>query len=321
MKEIQIGINDSEQRVDKFLFKLFGDLAGGMVYKWIRKKRIKINGKKTENSYKLKEGDVVSLYVNDEFFPESFKENADNSVQKETKAVDKTAAIKKLNQNGIKIVYEDDNIMLIDKKSGINSHGGDNSALSEVINYLNEVGAYNSGDSLTFSPSLCNRIDRNTAGIVIIAKNAAALREMNERIKNREIRKFYLLKAEGNIALKEGFIEGYLVNDEKNNITRYYKEPKKYSKYSRTNFRVLKRENGYSIAEAELVTGRKHQIRVHFASIGHPLCGDVKYGAKRNGKNDYQNLAAYKLTFDFKSDGILSYLKGKTFTAGYEKNF
>lgn len=321
MKEITVGINDAEQRVDKFLFKLFGDAAGGMVYKWIRKKRIKINGKKTENSYKLQIGDVISLYVNDEFFPESIKNNVDNSVQKDTKIVDKEAVIKELNKQGIKIVYEDDNLILINKKSGINSHGGENSALGVVTNYLEKTGNYNPSESFTFSPSLCNRIDRNTEGIVIIAKNAAALREMNERIKNREIHKFYLLDAEGTIKSKEGFIEGYLVNDESLNITKYYKEPRKNSKYSRTNFKVLKTENGCSTVEAELITGRKHQIRVHFSSIGHPLCGDVKYGAKKNGRSDYQKLFAYKLIFDFKNEGILDYLNGKIFFADEQKNF
>lgn len=316
MKEIRIGTNDSGQRLDKFLFKLFKTASSGMIYKWLRKKRVKINGKREENSYMLNEGDVISLYVNDEFFPSDFNDESflKSSSDKKINKSDKDSAALSLKNKGVEIVYNDNNIILINKKSGINSHGGENSALSITIDYLKETGEYKKNESLTFTPSLCNRIDRNTEGIVIIAKNAAALREMNERIKNREIHKFYLLKAEGSFKQKEGVIEGYLLNDEALNRTSFHKTKVKGSKYSMTKYRVLSEKNGESTVEAELVTGRKHQIRVHFSAIGHPLIGDVKYGAKKNGSKSYQRLCAYKLEFDFKEKGILSYLDKKSFS-------
>ncbi|MBQ7096881.1 MAG: RluA family pseudouridine synthase [Clostridia bacterium] len=293
MKKFVAGANDAGQRLDKYLSKLLKNASMGMIYKWIRKKRVKINGKKQEISYQLQQGDVLELYINDEFFPESEKvpEYLESDVD-------------------LCVVYEDGNILVADKPSGMAAHGEKGCLLENIQGYLFKKGEYNPKNEQTFAPALCNRIDRNTSGLVIAAKNASALRTMNEKIRLREISKFYLLKIENHQNLpKSGKIAGYTLKNEGERKIYFFETEKSGSKYSETLFRKL---DDWGNVEAQLITGRTHQIRAGFAHMGCPLVGDVKYGATKNGKRDFQQLRAYKIVFDFESDaGELGYLKGK----------
>lgn len=295
MKQITVNGNDAGQRLDRLLGKILTDAPKSLIYKWIRKKRVKVNGKKQDAAYMLKEGDMLELYINDEFFAES-------------------RIPEYLNGNSdIDVFYEDENIIIVNKPSGLAAHGGGNNfdnLICRIQAYLYQSGEYRPETEKTFAPSLCNRIDRNTSGLVIAAKNAAALRVLNEKIRQREVAKYYLLKTETVPTPPEGTIEGYTVKNEKENKVYFYKKPIENSKHCVTHYRVL--ENG--TVEARLETGRTHQIRASFAAIGCPLSGDVKYGAKPNGRHDFQALAAYKIEFDFSTDaGILNYLNKKVF--------
>ncbi len=288
MKKLIIGKNDAGQRLDKFLAKLMKNAPMGMIYKWIRKKRVKVNGKKQEISYMLTVGDALELYINDEFFDDAPK------------------IVKK--SSPLAVVYEDTNLLIADKPSGIAAHGEEDCLLDRIQSYLFEKGEYDPNRENTFAPSLCNRIDKNTSGLVIAAKNAAALRLINEKLKNREIDKFYAAKVEGELKSKEGTIEGYTKKDEKNRKMEFFKTETSGAKYCKTQYKVI-RDN---LVEVKLLTGRTHQIRASFAAIGHPLVGDVKYGAAKNGRRDFQMLRAYKIEFNFKTPAEgLEYLNGK----------
>jgi 23S rRNA pseudouridine955/2504/2580 synthase len=297
MKSVVINKNDADQRVDKFLSKFCKNMPQSMLYKAIRKKRIKVNGKKTEINYRLKEGDKLDLYINDEFFSTT----SYNEYKNITPRLD--------------VIYEDENIILMDKKAGMLSHDNKGEKSDTLLNhmkaYLYQKGEYRPEEEHSFSPALCNRIDRNTAGIVIAAKNASALKLLNEKIKSREIKKYYLCLAEGIFKEKEGTLKGSLTkNHEENKV--YIKEDGE--KNIVTKYKVIKENDDTSVAEIELITGRTHQIRAHLASIGHPLVGDTKYGAKKKLKGHIgQALCAYKIKFDFCDENFLSYLNGKTF--------
>ncbi len=295
MKKFIAGQNDIDQRLDKFLSKLLKDVPMGMIYKWIRKKRVKVNGKKQEISYMLKLGDVLELYINDEFFSE------------------KEISVKK--SLPLSIVYEDQNIIIADKPSGIASHGEDGCLLERIQFYLFQKGEFDPKSENTFRPSLSNRLDKNTSGLVIAAKNANALREINQKLKNHEIDKYYVMKLEKPISPKQGIIEGYTLKNEKERKVYFYDKEITGSKYVKTEYRSLDTEG---TVEAKLITGRTHQIRASFSHLGYPLKGDVKYGAQKDGKSSFQELRSYKLVFNFKtpSNG-LDYLNGKIIETDY----
>lgn len=304
MKSVVIEKNDSNQRLDKFLTKSYPNLPKTLMYKYIRIKRIKVNGKRAEISTRLNVGDVVDMYINDEFF-----------VQKET-VYDFMKASKNLD-----IVYEDDNIILLNKKVGILSHPDDREFIDTLIGrvkrYLYEKDEWQPDEESSFTPALVNRIDRNTSGIVICAKTAEALRILNQKMKDRELHKLYLCIVHGRLKKESDTLEGYLVKDEKKNKVFVSSRSSDESKFIRTKYKVLGHKNGLSLLEIDLLTGRTHQIRAHMASIGHPLLGDGKYGTNElNKKRGYkkQCLCSYKLVFDFTTDaGELAYLDKKEF--------
>ena len=305
MKSFVISHNDSGQRLDRFIHKSVPLLPQSMLYKYIRTKRIKVNSKRAEISQRLEVGDTVDMYINDEFFAEAEKK------------YDFLDAPKSLN-----VIYEDANILLLDKKQGVLCHPDDkeyvDTLIGRVKRYLYEKGEYKPDEENSFVPSLVNRIDRNTGGIVIAAKNAEALRILNEKMKNRELHKYYLCVVVGTPKNKSDTLTGYLVKDEKTNTVKVLKAPCEGAKTAKTKYRVIDSMDGLSLVEVELLTGRTHQIRAHMASIGCPLLGDGKYGNNRTNKKfggyKKQLLYSYRLEFDFQSDaGSLDYLDKKSF--------
>ncbi len=313
MKTMIIGPNDAGQRLDKFISKALADLPASLMYKQIRTKKIKVNRKRASPSQKLIEGDVIQLFISDEFFKEN---RADEPFMKLTPHID--------------VIYEDENIILCDKRAGMLVHPDEseqtNTLISHIKAHLYRKGEYDPKAENSFSPALCNRIDRNTAGIVIAAKNAESLRVINEKIKSREIKKSYLCAAHGHFEKDRDILSAYLIKDEKTNKVKIYKVPPRNGEDVKkvvTEYRVLAEKNDLSLIEVNLITGRTHQIRAHLAFEGHPLLGDGKYGINKEDRQKgykHQALYSYKLTFDFKSDaGVLNYLKGKTFMADISK--
>lgn len=304
MKSFIIKENDSKQRLDKYLQKSFPNLPKTLMYKYIRTKRIKVNSKKSSISYRLAVGDVVDLYINDEFF-----------IKPET-VYDFASASDKLD-----VIYEDENIIILNKPVGILCHPDDreycDTLISRVKKYLYKKSEYNPDAENSFSPSLVNRIDRNTSGIVIAAKNAQSLRILNQKMKDRELHKFYRCIIVGTPKKKSATLEGYLTKDEDKNIVTVSKKMTDGAKTIITKYHVVAFNEKFSLVDVELITGRTHQIRSHFASIGHPLLGDGKYSKNESGKKlgyKKQCLCSYKLIFDFRTDAdILEYLNGKCF--------
>ncbi len=306
MRTLEIGKNDAGQRLDKFLGKKFTNLPKSLMYKYIRKKCIKLNGKKCDIDVKLVEGDVLTFYIKDEFFEHT--EDKYDFLKAPAK---------------IDIIYEDDNIMLLNKKPGLIVHPDENyhfdSLIARVQHYLYDKGEYDPKNEQSFAPALVNRIDRNTGGIVIAAKTAQALRVLNQKLKDREIEKLYLCMAVGTFKKKEALLTAYLEKNEKQNRVYISEKATPNSKIIKTKYRVLAEKDNFSLVEVDLLTGRTHQIRAHFAYIGHPLAGDGKYGKNeinRKAGCKWQALYSYKLTFKFTSpSGCLEYLNGKSFTA------
>ena len=298
MKSFTITHNDSGQRVDKFILKTFPKLPKSLMYKEIRKKNIKVNKKRTEPNAVLSEGDVIELYLKDEVLEEK------------PKHYDFTGASKRLD-----IVYEDENILLLNKKAGLLCHPDGNeyvdTLISRVKRYLYDKGEWSPEDSSTFTPSLANRIDRNTSGIVIAAKNAEALRILNEKIKSREIEKHYITAVHGKMKKESDTLTAYLSKDEKRNMVTVSGTEFEGAKKIVTQYKVLDYSNNITLLEIDLKTGRTHQIRAHLAHIGNPIVDDGKYG-KNHGRSR-QALCSYKLVFNMKDAGILDYLCGKEF--------
>lgn len=293
MKKLTINKNDSGQRLDKFLTKYLVNIPQSMLYKGLRKNCVRVNGKHVKDGkYFLQCGDELTLYFSDEFFdrPDTFSAG-----------------------NGdIDVVYEDDNIILINKEKGIVVHSDDrgttDTLLSRMQSYLYKKGEYSPDREHSFAPSFCNRLDRNTSGIIIGAKNAETLRIINEKIRSREIQKLYLCIVDG-IPEQNGYIEAYLTRGEKKvSVTDTETEN---SKNIKTRYNLIAQKDDMALIEVEIETGRTHQIRAQMAHIGHPLRGDRKYGSKHSCPI---NLASYKLKFDFKTDaGVLNYLCGREF--------
>lgn len=302
MRILTIGENDANLRVDNFLQKAVPLLPKPLLYKYIRIKRIKLNDKRCEISQRLAKGDRLSLYIGDEFFE-----------QEKTTFLDAP--------QGVRVVYEDENILLVDKPAGMLVHEDaserKDTLINRILRYLYDKGEYRPENELSFTPALCNRIDRNTGGIVIAAKNAEALRILNEKIKEREITKLYVCLVHGVPSARSETLKGYHIKDAENNLVTILPKPTAHTKTAITKYKLLRVFEESSLLEVELLTGRTHQIRAHLASIGHPLVGDAKYGTNRMNKafkQKHQALYSYKLVFTFKTDaGLLNYLKGKSY--------
>ena len=304
MKELTVGKNDAGQRLDRFLSKAVPLLPASLAQKYIRQKRIKRNGARAQRDDRLCEGDLLQLYINDEFFDTPKPENA----------------YLKVGAPKLHIVYEDENILLVDKRPGLAVHPHDGAEYGKTLidhiqAYLYAKGEWNPRGENAFTPALCNRIDRNTSGIVIAAKTAEALRVMNQKIRDREIEKYYLAVVHGTPRPAEGELKGYLFKDAVKNRVYVTDKPQPGARTCLTRYRTLDRRDGLALVECELITGRTHQIRAQFAHAGHPLLGEGKYAKpdKRYGRS-YQALYSYRLVFRFTTDaGALEDLNGRSF--------
>ena len=307
MKELTIGPNDAGQRLDRFLLKAVPLLPSSLCQKYLRLKRFKLNGKAAKGETRLQAGDVLSLYINDEFFEKPSDENA----------------YRKVTAPKLSIVYEDENILLADKAPGILCHHAEGepperTLLANIQAHLLLSGEWRPREEHAFTPALCNRIDRNTGGIVIAAKNAETLRILNEKIRDRELDKRYLCAVLGVPRPPEGTLKGFLFKDAEKNRVYVRRSPEPGARTAVTDYRTLVSRGGLSLVECRLETGRTHQIRAQMADAGWPLLGDGKYGGKvsQAGGETKQALYSYRLTFDFTTDaGCLEYLKGRCFTA------
>lgn len=308
MRELTIKKNDANQRLDKFLFKSLRDIPTSLLYKSIRTKKIKVNRKRATPEQMLCEGDSIQLFLAPEFFGDA-QTDIRHTLDKITPS--------------FSVVYEDENILLIDKKPGVSVHEDEsndkNNLITQIWAYLYKKGEYSPDDEQSFAPALCNRIDRNTGGIVIAAKNACALRIMNEKIKLRELDKLYLCAVHGAPEPKSATEKAYLrKNTDTNTVKIYDKNPPRDAKEIVTKYKTLKTKNGISLLEVELLTGRTHQIRAHMAHLGYPLVGEGKYSSNQTDRKmgyKYQALYSYKLRFSFAGDAHeLAYLDGKEFS-------
>lgn len=286
MIEYIIGRNSASVRADRFLLKAT-TAPSSLIYKAFRKKDVKINGKWIREDYILSEGDILRIYIKEDF--------------KKEKAVIKTELT-------APVIYEDENIIIFNKPAALPcqpdaKHTG--GTLSDMLkSYLAEKGEYSPETESSFSPALCNRLDTNTSGLVIGAKNAEALRDMNEQIRNHNVYKYYLCRTENIPKEKSAFVNSHIIKEETQNKSYIADAGKEIS----MEYKVIEEANGTALCEVLLHTGRSHQIRAYFSSIGCPLVGDTKYGAKTRGG---QSLCAYRIRFGFpeRYDGILSYLK------------
>ncbi|MGI5953478.1 RluA family pseudouridine synthase [Dysosmobacter sp.] len=305
MREFTIGKNDAGQRLDRFVARNLPLLPPALLQKYIRLKRIKVNGKGSKRDTRLCVGDVLQLYINDEFFDKPTEENLFLSVFRPQ----------------LNLVYEDENLLLVDKRPGMVVHADETEKVNTLINhiqaYLYQKKEWNPKWENAFAPALCNRIDRNTGGIVIAAKNAETLRIINEKIKNHELEKSYLCVTVGRPRPAEGRVEGFLRKDEAKKEVTFFDHPIPGGKTAVTLYRTLESRGELSLVECRLLTGRTHQIRVSMAHLGCPLLGDGKYGrgdVNRRYGETRQALYSYKLRFAFSSPaGLLDYLQNRTF--------
>ena len=309
MQELHVTENEAGQRLDKLLVKFLNQAPKSFLYKMMRKKNIVLNGKKCTGNEKLKQGDSIKIFFSDETIEKfSASEHSEMKIKKKVM---------------LPIVYEDEQILLMNKPVGVLSQKAkesDVSAVEILIDYLMETGQLTKEQFRTFHPSICNRLDRNTSGILVAGKTLPALQEMNRFFKERTIAKYYRCLVKGNVK-RGAYIKGYLVKDEKTNKVSVSKTKIGVCVPIETEYHVLVANKEVSLLEVHLITGKTHQIRAHLASVGHPIIGDYKYGDKQIN-DEYQKkyglksqlLHAYRLEMPA-SEGVLAYLEGKTFVA------
>ena len=316
MREIVIGPNEADKRLDRFLTFYFKEASTGFIYKMLRKKNITLNGKKAEGTEKLKVSDVIKVFFSDETFEKLKGEN--NFADSEDRAFDKLG--------NISVIYEDDNIALVNKPFGVLSQKAkaDDISLNEwLIDYLLKKGDITKESLSSYRPSICNRLDRNTSGLVICAKSLTGARTMNDLISRRKIDKYYRTIVFGHLS-KPLSLKGYLSKDEKKNkVDIKVNDPGEGYSYIETEYEPIDyiKDKDLTILEVKLVTGKPHQIRAHLSSIGHPIIGDVKYGGKKLGGLDHQLLHSYRVRFPDTYDKPFDILSGKEFIAPLPKEF
>lgn len=305
MQELTISTNEAGQRLDKLLGKYLKEAPTSFIYKMLRKKNITLNGKKASGNEKLKNGDIVKLFLADE-------------------TIEKFSGTETVCAKGnLNVIYEDEQIILINKPVGMLSQKAkesDISAVEELIGYLVNSKQIKMSELKTFHPAFCNRLDRNTSGILAGGKTLAGLQELNTFFKERTIEKYYLTIVSG-VVKEDAYIKGYLLKDEKTNKVQIFQKEVPGSAAIETSYHPVSTNGHVTLLEVHLITGKPHQIRAHLSSVGHPIIGDYKYGKskvndvyKQNFKLQSQLLHAYRLKMP-DSKGALSYLTGKEFFA------
>ncbi|MSS07273.1 MULTISPECIES: RluA family pseudouridine synthase [Clostridia] len=312
MQSLIVSKNEAGQRLDKLLSKYLNLAEKSFFYKMMRKKNITLNGRKCEGSEKLVEGDEIKLFLSDE------------TIEKFSQV--KLQKVKKVSLN---IIYEDEHILLVNKPAGMLSQKAreaDESLVEYMIDYLVSSGQLSTEQLRSFRPSVCNRLDRNTSGLVVGGKSLAGLQLMSASFKDRSIHKYYQCVVKGQITEKQ-MITGYLIKSETSNQVTVHKQEVPGSAPIATEYEPVKWQEGYTLLKVTLITGRTHQIRAHLSSIGHPIVGDYKYGdskvneeAKRLYHIQSQLLHSYQVTFPKLSEP-LAYLSGRTFYAPLPKTF
>ena len=325
MKEIIIGVNEADKRLDSFLKSYLKEASGGFIYKMLRKKNITLNGKKAEGTEKLKDGDSIKIFFTDETL-EKFRGTGAGAEGRESGSSGTGKNITEYrdayNRFGkLEVIYEDDNILLVNKPAGILTQKAASSDLSLnewLIGYLLENGAVSAESLETYRPSVCNRLDRNTSGLVICARSLAGAREMNRLISTREVEKYYRTIVSGRLSDKMS-LKGFLFKDESRNIVDIKSSDPGDGRYSYIETEYVPIEyissKDMTVLEVKLVTGKPHQIRAHLSSIGHPIIGDAKYGGQKVSGLKYQLLHSYRLVFPKDLESPFDKLSGKEFTA------
>lgn len=312
MKVLVVTRNEAGQRLSKLLSKYLNLAGTGFIYKMLRKKNITLNGRKCDGSEKLEEGDEIRLFLSDETI-EKFSKVQVQNVKKKI----------------LDIIYEDRHILLINKPAGMLSQKAkeaDESLVEYVTDYLLESGSLTREDLKTFRPSVCNRLDRNTSGLVVAGKSLPGLQIMSAVLKDRSIHKYYYCVIKGSLEEKQT-IEGYLLKEERTNQVRIYDNPVPESLPIVTVYEPVSEYDGYTLLKVTLVTGRTHQIRAHLASIGCPLVGDMKYGDKSVNEEArkrfgirHQMLHSFQVEFPSLPEP-LAYLSGRSFAAPLPREF
>ncbi len=315
MVEIKITESEQNQRLDKFLLKYLNKANKSFVYKMLRKKNIKLNEKKAEGSEMLQLNDTVKLFLSDETI-ESFRE------VKEVKKSTKT----------IQVIYEDENILVVNKPQGVLIHPDSSdkidTMIDRVLSHLVENGSFDPKDSLGFTPAICNRLDLNTSGVIIVGKNLQSVQRLNYLFKNKMIDKNYKCIVVGRVE-KGGTILGKHFKNAKTNEVKILSHKVKNDELKdvETRYEVLEKSEKYTLLKVKLITGKSHQIRASLMNINHPIVGDRKYGDetinmiyRRKYAINNQLLHAESLEI-FDEDGPLSYLNNKEFVATLPRNF
>jgi len=303
LNKISITSNEANQRLDRFLRKYLKDTSLSEIYKMLRKKTIRVNGVKAAENYRLSEGDVLEIYYD-------IKEPVNESVKESSR--------------DFSIIHEDENILIVHKPSELILHPDirhrENTLVDQVLYYLYEKGEYNPEKEKTFRPAAVNRLDVNTGGIVLFAKNYPSLQNLNTMIKERYIEKYYICVVKGNMEGQRE-VKAYLAKDEKINKVKVSEQELSGSKVIHTRFSTIRCSGQYSLLEVNLITGRSHQIRAQLASLNHPIIGDMKYGDKEENayfKKEFnlssQFLYAYKVHFN-RAEGNMDYMEGLSFTS------